>query len=75
MPKGKSRQNAKNKTVSKAARLDSTPDTTRNGIIRENRARKIDVHWGAMESGRDPSWSLVARIRVIRWSLVAHTNS
>jgi len=45
MPKGESRRNAKNKTMSKAARPDSTPGTTRNGIIRENRARKIDVHW------------------------------
>jgi hypothetical protein len=28
-----------------------------------------------VESGRAPYWSLVARLAVIPWSLVAHTNS
>ncbi len=32
-------------------------------------------HSPSVESGRAPYWTLVARLGVIHWSLVAHTNS
>ena len=38
---------------------------------------KLSTGWSnyPVESGRAAVWSLVARLAVIPWSLVAHTNS
>lgn len=58
-----------------AARPDSTPFATRKSPAQGNSRRQIDVHRRIVESSRAPSWRLVARLDVIQWSLVAHTNN